>query len=92
MDTETLDGLAYHEGLDDELDELDPPEDHPPLGRRRPALAWPLEGRADVFGIARARVHGYLKLGPAIPMTLALPTVDALRASIRVYRVEIKSS
>ena len=76
MDTETLDGLAY----DDELDELDPPEDHP------------LEGRADVFGIARARVHGYLKLGPAIPMTLALPTVDALRASIRVYRVEIKSS
>ena len=78
MDTETLDGLAYldYEGLDDQ----NPPEDHP------------LEGRADVFGIARARVHGYLKLGPAIPMTLALPTVDALRASIRVYRVEIKSS
>ena len=80
METETLDGLAYldYEGLDDQ----NPPEEHPLEG----------EGRADVFGIARARVHGYLKLGPAIPMTLALPTVDALRASIRVYRVEIKSS
>ena len=74
MDTETLDGLAY-EGLDDELDELDPPEDHP------------LEGRADVYGIARANVHVYLLLGPAIPMMLALPTVDALRGLIRAYRV-----
>ena len=76
MDTETLDGLAY----DDELDELDPPEDHP------------LEGRADVYGIARANVHGCLQLGPVIPMTLNLPTVDALRGLIRAYRVEIKSS
>ena len=66
METETLDGLAY----DDELDELDPPEDHP------------LEGRADVFGITRANVHVYLLLGPAIPMTLNLPTVDALRTLI----------
>jgi len=66
MDTETLDGLAY----DNELDELDPPEDHP------------LSGRADVYGIARANVHGCLQLGPAIPMTLNLPTVDALRTLI----------
>ena len=73
MDTETLDGLAY----DDELDELDPPEDHPPL-----------VGRADVFGIARANVHGYLQLGPAIPMMLNLPTVDALRALICWMRVD----
>ena len=66
METETLDGLAY----DDELDDQNPPEDHP------------LSSRADVFGITRARVHGYLLLGPAIPMTLNLPTVDSLRALI----------
>ena len=68
METETLDGLDYY--YCEELDDQNPPEDHP------------LSGRADVFGIARARVHGYLKLGPAIPMTLNLPTVDSLRALI----------